>query len=128
MQHLFLVALGGGLGAAGRHLVNLAALRTFGPGFPAGTLTVNVLGSLAMGLLVGWLAARPEGSSNALRLFLATGVLGGFTTFSAFSLDAVSLWERGEAATALIYAAASVVVSIAALAVGLLVMRSLTAG
>ena len=128
MQHLFLVALGGGLGAAGRHLVNLAALRTFGPGFPVGTLTVNVVGSLAMGLLVGWLASRPEGVGPGLRLFLATGFLGGFTTFSAFSLDAVSLWERGEATTALIYAAVSVVVSIAALFAGLMVMRSLTAG
>lgn len=128
MFHLFLVALGGGLGAAGRHLVNLAALRTFGPGFPAGTLTVNVLGSVAMGLLVGWLAARPEGSSNALRLFLATGVLGGFTTFSAFSLDAVSLWERGEAATALLYGGLSVALSIAGLVAGLLAMRTLMAG
>lgn len=128
MFHLFLVALGGGLGAAGRHLVNLAALRTFGPGFPVGTLTVNVAGSLAMGLLVGWLASRPEGVGPGLRLFLATGFLGGFTTFSAFSLDAVSLWERGEATTALIYAAVSVAASIAALFAGLMVMRSLTAG
>ncbi|WP_067216441.1 fluoride efflux transporter CrcB [Stappia indica] len=128
MNHLFLVALGGGLGAAGRHLVNLAALRTFGPGFPAGTLTVNVLGSLAMGLLVGWLASRPEGVGSGLRLFLATGFLGGFTTFSAFSLDAVTLWERGEATTALAYAAVSVIVSILALLAGLMVMRTLTAG
>lgn len=127
MQHLLIVALGGGLGAAGRHLVNLAALRTFGPGFPAGTLTVNVVGSLAMGLLVGWLASRPDGVGPGLRLFLATGFLGGFTTFSAFSLDVVALWERGEATTALFYAAVSVVVSIAALFAGLMVMRTLTA-
>ena len=128
MQHLVLVALGGGLGAAGRHLVDLGALRTFGPGFPAGTLTVNVVGSLAMGLLVGWLASRPEGMGSGLRLFLATGFLGGFTTFSAFSFDVVTLGERGEATAALVYAAASVVVSIIALFAGLMVVRTLTAG
>lgn len=128
MQHLILVALGGGLGAAGRHLVNLAALRAFGPGFPAGTLAVNVAGSLLMGLLVGWLAARAGGSGNALRLFLATGFLGGFTTFSAFSLDVATLWERGALATAALYAGISVAASILALFAGLLAMRALVSG
>ncbi|WP_428697498.1 fluoride efflux transporter CrcB [Stappia sp.] len=128
MQHLFLVALGGGLGAAGRHLVNLAALRTFGPGFPAGTLAVNVLGSLLMGLLVGWLASRAGGTGNALRLFLATGFLGGFTTFSAFSLDVATLWERGALGVAALYAGISVTASILALFAGLIAMRAMVSG
>lgn len=128
MINLLLVALGGGLGAAGRHLVNLAALRSFGPGFPAGTLAVNVLGSLLMGLLVGWLAARAGGSGNALRLFLATGFLGGFTTFSAFSLDVALLWERGALGVAALYAGISVTASILALFAGLAAMRVIAAG
>lgn len=128
MQHLILVALGGGLGAAGRHLVNLAALRAFGPGFPAGTLAVNVIGSLLMGLLVGWLASRAGGSGNALRLFLATGFLGGFTTFSAFSLDVATLWERGALGAAALYAGISVTASILALFAGLAAMRAIAAG
>ncbi|WP_306031004.1 fluoride efflux transporter CrcB [Stappia sp. MMSF_3263] len=128
MINLLLVALGGGLGAAGRHLVNLAALRSFGPGFPAGTLAVNVLGSLLMGLLVGWLAARAGGSGNALRLFLATGFLGGFTTFSAFSLDVALLWERGALGVAALYAGVSVTASILALFAGLAAMRVIAAG
>lgn len=128
-MHFLLVALGGALGAGSRHLVNQAALRAFGPGFPVGTLTVNVLGSLAMGLLIGWLAARAStgGTGAGLRLFLATGVLGGFTTFSAFSLDVVFLWERGQQMAALGYAAASVVASIAAVFAGLWAMRTLMA-
>ncbi|MHC5653080.1 fluoride efflux transporter CrcB [Stappia sp.] len=126
MQHLLLVALGGGAGAACRHLVNMWALRLFGTGFPVGTLTVNVVGSLLMGVLVGWLAARSSGDSG-LRLLLATGFLGGFTTFSAFSLDVVLLWDRGEAMTALVYALVSVLVSVAALFVSLWAMRALVA-
>jgi CrcB protein len=84
MNHLLIVAAGGGIGAGLRHLANLAALRLFGPGFPWGTVFVNIAGSLAMGLLAGWLARRTGGSSMEVRLFLATGILGGFTTFSAF--------------------------------------------
>src|SRR5690606_31761018 len=94
MYHLLLVALGGAVGSALRHLVNLSALRLAGPGFPFGTLAVNLTGSFAMGVLVE-LIARRFGASNELRLFLMTGVLGGFTTFSAFSLDTAVLWERG---------------------------------
>ena len=119
MQALALVFVGGGLGAAARHLVNLGAARLFGLSFPWGTLGVNVFGSLAMGLLAAWLAARYEGGGQGLRLFLATGILGGFTTFSAFSLDAVALWERGAYGAAAAYVAASVFFSIAALVVGL---------
>jgi fluoride exporter len=125
MLNLGLVALGGALGAGCRHLVNGAALRLLGPAFPFGTLFINVAGSLLMGLLAGWLAARFSGGGQALRLFLATGILGGFTTFSAFSLDAVLLWERGDVAGALTYVLGSVVLSIATLVAGLLVMRAL---
>ena len=125
MQALALVFIGGGLGAAARHVVNLGAARAFGVAFPWGTLGVNVAGSLAMGLLAAWLAARFQGADQTLRLFLATGVLGGFTTFSAFSLDVVVLWERGAQGAALAYAAASVVLSVAALVLGLALGRAL---
>lgn len=124
MIHLLLVALGGAAGASLRHLSNLAALRLFGPGFPSGTLFVNVAGSLAMGLFIGWLAKRSGGSSNELRLLVATGFLGGFTTFSAFSLDFATLWRDGAAALAFGYAAASVILSILAVFAGLLLMRA----
>lgn len=126
MIHLALVALGGAIGAGARHLVNLAALRLLGPGFPAGTLAVNVIGGLLMGLLAGYFALKYQAGGEGLRLFLATGILGGFTTFSAFSLDAVLLWERGDVAQALLYVALSVVLSIAALVAGLLFMRAVT--
>ena len=120
-----LVFLGGGLGAALRHGVNRAALALFGPAIPAGTIIVNVVGSLAMGLLIGILAAVPGGTSQNLRLFVATGVLGGFTTFSAFSLDALTLWERGQSAAAIAYVVGSVALSLAAIAAGFLLSRSL---
>ena len=125
MYHLGLVALGGGIGAGCRHLVNVAALRLFGPSFPAGTLTVNLLGGLLMGLLAGFLALRDSGGGQDLRLFVGTGILGGFTTFSAFSLDAVLLWERGAIGSASAYVAASVLLSIGALVAGLALARSI---
>lgn len=125
MQALALVFLGGGLGAGLRHLVNLGAARLCGIAFPWGTLGINVAGSLAMGLLVAWLAARYQGADEHLRLFLATGVLGGFTTFSAFSLDAVVLWERGSQGAAAGYVLGSVVFSLAALVAGLALGRAL---
>lgn len=124
MAHLFLVALGGAVGSGSRHLVNLTALRLLGPNFPAATLIVNVLGGFLMGLLVGYLALKYEGGGQGLRLFLATGILGGFTTFSAFSLDAVLLWERGEVLAAALYVILSVALSIGALVLGLMVMRA----
>lgn len=124
MLHLSLVALGGAIGAALRHLVNLLALRLFGPNFPWGTLAINVLGSLAMGLFVGLLARRLGGSTE-LRLFVATGILGGFTTFSAFSLDFATLWERGETFSAFGYAFASVITAILALFLGMWLARSI---
>ena len=123
MVHLALVAFGGAIGAGSRHLVNLAALRLFGPGFPVGTLAVNVIGGLLIGLLAGYFALRYSGGGQGLRLFLATGILGGFTTFSAFSLDAVLLTERGQIGLAALYVLASVVLSIAGLFAGLALVR-----
>lgn len=123
MTPALLVALGGAIGSVARYLVNLATTRAFGFGFPWGTLTVNIVGCLVMGLLAGLLAMR--GGSNELRVFLLTGILGGFTTFSAFSLDAVTLWERGQPALAGGYVVASVTVSIAAVIGGLALGRAL---
>lgn len=127
MQATLLVFIGGGLGAALRHGVNLGVSRLLGSAFPWHTLLINVAGSLVMGMLAGWLAFKAEASwSQATRLFLTTGVCGGFTTFSAFSLDAVTLWERGEFLTALTYVVASVVLSILGLVAGLGLIRSLS--
>ena len=127
MTAYLLVFLGAGLGGAMRHGVNSACARWCGLDFPWGTLTVNVLGSLAMGLIAGWLAFRAgEGWSQHVRLFLTTGILGGFTTFSAYSLDAVLLWERGQMAAAAAYVLGSVILSIAALAAGLALARTLS--
>jgi CrcB protein len=120
MTSLIQVALGGAIGASARYLTNVATLRFFGPGFPWGTVVVNVLGSFLMGVLVVGFAKL---SGNRFAPLLMTGVLGGFTTFSAFSLDAVTLWERGEALQAFGYVAGTVSVSIAALVVGLFVAR-----
>ncbi|MEM5500951.1 fluoride efflux transporter CrcB [Ahrensia kielensis] len=125
MFSFLLIGIGGALGAMLRHGVNVSATRLLGVGFPYGTIIVNIAGSFLMGLLIAWLARRMGGSSNELRLFLATGFLGGFTTFSAFSLDAVVLYERGDIAQAGLYIAISVIVSIGALFAGLLLMRSL---
>ena len=124
MYHLILVAAGGALGSGLRHLTNLAALRLFGPAFPWGTLAVNVVGGFFMGLFVELLARRFGGSAE-LRLFVATGVLGGFTTFSAFSLDFAVLYGRGALAQAFAYVAASVVLAIAALFFGMWLAKNL---
>ena len=99
MFNVLLVALGGAIGSVFRHLVNLASLRLIGPNFPWGTVVVNVVGSFVMGVFIELLARRWQGS-EAIRLFVATGILGGFTTFSAFSLDFAVLWERGAAGQA----------------------------
>ena len=115
MHPVLQVALGGAVGAVARHGVNIGAGRLFGPGFPVGTVVVNILGSFLMGVLVVVLTAR----GNALSPLLMTGLLGGFTTFSAFSLDAVTLWQRGQGAVALAYVAGSVGLSLAALLAGL---------
>ena len=126
MSGYLLVFLGAGFGGALRHGVNLASVQA-GLAFAWATLAVNVAGSFAMGLLAGWLALKAgEGWTREVRLFLATGILGGFTTFSAFSLDAVLLWGRAEKTAALAYIGGSVVLSIGALLLGLFVVRVLT--
>ena len=123
------VALGGGIGAWLRFLVGRGYSAWLGPvrasAFPWGTLTVNVLGSLAMGLLVGWLARSSEAAmaSEPARLLLAVGLLGGFTTFSAFSLEIVMLAQRGQIGVAALYAGVSLLAGVAALALGLMVAR-----
>ena len=128
MNSYFLVFLGAGIGGSLRHAVNLCCARFCGPAFPWGTLAVNVLGSFLMGAIAAWLAVRAgEGWSQPLRLFLTTGILGGFTTFSAFSLDAVLLWERGEIGPAAAYVTASVLLSLAGLVAGLALVRALSA-
>ncbi len=124
MNGILLIALGGAIGATGRHLVGVATLRAFGPGFPWGTLTVNILGSFLMGVLIEILALKFN-ASNELRLFLATGILGGFTTFSAFSLDMALMIERKQMLVAGAYAGVSVGLSVAALFAGLAVARAL---
>lgn len=125
MKHLLLVAAGGAIGSSARHLVNMASLRWFGPAFPWGTIFVNLAGCFAMGVMIE-LIARKFGASQEMRLFLATGILGGFTTFSAFSLDVALLWERGAIAAVTAYVGVSVAGSIAALFAGLALMRAVT--
>jgi CrcB protein len=125
LQNLLLVAVGGAIGSVCRYLVAVGAMRLFGPDFPWGTLAVNVAGSLLMGMFVEMLALRFDGS-QALRLFVAVGFLGGFTTLSSFSLDAYVLWERGAVAAAAGYVAASLVLSLAGLVAGLSIVRILS--
>lgn len=124
MKLLLLACAGGALGAGARYLVYVEINRIWGAAFPWATLTVNVVGSLLIGVLAALLLERlPD--ATGLRVFLITGILGGFTTFSAYSLDFVSLMERGAIASALGYAASSVVLSIAACWAGLAGMRAL---
>ena len=120
---LLQVALGWAIGASGRYLTGLVAIRLMGPGFPWGTLAVNVLGSFVMGVVVVVLGHL---SANRFAPLLMTGVLGGFTTFSAFSLDALTIWERGQQGLAAGYVAASVILSLGAIVAGLALARSLT--
>lgn len=126
LQNFIFVGLGGGLGAMSRYGSGLALTRMLGAGFPYGTLFVNVIGSLLMGLFMGFIVERSI-ETELPRLLLATGFLGGFTTFSAFSLDAVTLFERGEIGLSATYVVASLVVSILALMVGLMIARGIFA-
>jgi CrcB protein len=121
----FLVFFGGGLGATLRHLVNVTCARCIGTGFPYGTFIINISGSTVMGLIAGYLALKGE-ASQPWRLFLMTGILGGYTTFSAFSLDTALLYERGEIGLAAFYVLGSVVLSIAGLFAGLALVRQFT--
>ncbi|MBD2748736.1 fluoride efflux transporter CrcB [Microvirga sp. BT688] len=128
MKAYLLVFLGAGIGGALRHGVNVGCARLGGMAFQWGTLTVNVVGSFLMGAIAAWLVLKAgEEWSQPLRLFLTTGILGGFTTFSAFSLDAVLIWERGQMGLAMAYVGASVVLSIAGLLAGLALVRTFTA-
>ncbi len=122
MGAALLVFVGGGLGALLRHAVGRLTLMLWGTGFPAGTMIVNVVGSLIMGLLAGWFAAHPS-IAQPMRLFLTTGLLGGFTTFSAFSMDALALYQRGQVGLALGYVGLSVILSLAAIAIGYSLIR-----
>ena len=118
------VALGGALGSMLRYLTNVGVMRLIGPGFPYGTMIVNILGSFMMGLLVVFLAHK---YATRLAPFLMTGVLGGFTTFSAFSLDTLTIWERGDQTLALIYVAASVGLSLLAIVAAVTLFRGVFA-
>jgi CrcB protein len=120
-----IVFLGGGIGAALRHGVNLMSARVLGSTFPYHTLFENVSGSLAMGLIAGYFAFR-GGATSHWQLFLTTGILGGYTTFSAFSLDTALLYERGELAVAALYVGLSVGLSIGGLFAGLAIVRQFT--
>jgi CrcB protein len=120
-----IVFLGGGLGAALRHGVNLASAWLLGTAFPYNTVFENITGSTVMGLLVGYFAFR-GGIPQHWQLFLTTGILGGYTTFSAFSLDTVLLFERGQLGLAVLNILVSVAVSIGGLYAGLLLLRQLT--
>ena len=124
MNSLFPVMVGGAIGAGARHLVGQWVIARVGPGFPWGTLSINIAGGLAMGLLIGWLARGDAGET--MRLFVGVGILGGFTTFSAFSLDFWVLLERGQTGQAFAYVLASVVGAIIACGLGLLITRQVS--
>lgn len=127
MDKLLLVAAGGAAGSAARYLTGMAAARWAGGGWPWGTLTVNLIGGLLMGLLVGVLAHRGGAEQERLRLLIGVGFLGGFTTFSAFSLEAAQMIERRALADAFFYVLASVTLSVAALFAGLALARRFAA-
>jgi CrcB protein len=127
MSKLVLVILGGGAGAAARYAVGSQAWRLFGTAWPYATFFCNVTGGLAMGLLVGFLAHRGGADQERLRLLLGVGVLGGFTTFSAFSLETALMIEKSRYGQAFTYATASVLLSVTALFAGLILARRLFA-
>ena len=124
MKSYLLVFVGGGLGASLRHFVNLICARGLGTAFPWGTFLINISGSLVMGLIAGYLAFKGE-ASQPWRLFVMTGILGGYTTFSAFSLDAAPLYERGALGLSLLYVLLSVTASIIGLFAGLWIARTI---
>ena len=119
------VAIGGAIGAVGRYLTGVAAVRVMGHGYPWGTLTVNIVGSFLMGVLIVVLMTKDGGMRVAP--LLMTGMLGGFTTFSAFSLDALTLFERGQVGQAALYVIASVVLSLLAIFLGVMIARGIWA-
>lgn len=121
-SHALIVAAGGALGSVGRYLVGIFAIRLWGPNFPWGTFVVNIVGSLLIGLLVE-AVARALNQSAEMRIFIVTGFLGGFTTFSSFSLDAMNLIERGDVVPAILYIVASVGIALVAVFAGLSIGR-----
>jgi CrcB protein len=123
-MNYLLVFIGGGLGSTLRHVVNIVCPRLFGTNFPYHTFIINITGSTIMGLIAGYLAFKGD-ATQSWRLFLMTGVLGGYTTFSAFSLDAAVLYERGAVGLTLLYVLGSVVLSILGLFAGLALVRHL---
>lgn len=123
IRSILLVFLGGGLGSVLRLAVYRLARLWLPPDFPWGTFAVNVLGGLAAGLIFGWLLSRSEGGSDSTSLFLITGVMGGFTTFSAFGIDAVLLW-RGDQLSALLYVLSSVLLALLGVVTGMAVARA----
>ena len=124
-MHYLLVFIGGGLGSTLRHVVNIVCQRLLGTNFPYHTFIINITGSTIMGLIAGYLAFKGD-AAQSWRLFLMTGILGGYTTFSAFSLDAAVLYERGAVGLALLYVLGSVVLSILGLFAGLALVRNFT--
>ncbi|MES5096924.1 fluoride efflux transporter CrcB [Agrobacterium sp. BA1120] len=124
MLNIALVALGGAIGSVARYLVGLWGVRLAGANFPWGTITVNVVGAFLIGLMVEMVARRFDASAE-MRVFIVTGILGGFTTWSSFTLDAVVLFERGDMGLAALYLGASLVVSFAAIFAGLALGRAL---
>jgi len=126
MNGLFPVMIGGAIGAGCRHLVGQVMLARLGPGFPWWTLSINIAGSLLMGLLIGLLARNSDGGETA-RLFVGVGILGGFTTFSSFSLEFWLLFERGQTGQAAAYVLASVAGAIIACGLGLFIVRQVPA-
>ena len=124
VKSYLLVFIGGGLGSTLRHVVNIVCPRLFGTNFPYHTFIINITGSAIMGLIAGYLAFKGD-AAQSWRLFLMTGILGGYTTFSAFSLDAAVLYERGAIGLALLYVLGSVVLSILGLFAGLALVRHL---
>jgi CrcB protein len=124
MTKFLLVFAGGGIGAVARYLTGIAAFKAFGPGWPYGTFAVNVLGGVAMGLLVGWLALRGGADQERWRLLLGVGALGGFTTFSSFSLETINLIDDKGWAQAMVYIVASVLFAVGGVMAGRLIARA----
>lgn len=124
MLNIVLVAIGGAIGSVARYLVGVWGVKLAGPNFPWGTITVNVVGAFLIGLMVEMVARRFDASSE-VRVFIVTGIIGGFTTWSSFTLDAVVLFERGDLGLAAVYMLASLVVSFAAIFAGLALGRAL---
>ncbi len=126
MNSMVMIFIGAGIGGVLRNAVNMLAMRLFGMHFPIGTMAINIVGSFVIGLVAGWLTFRAEWAwSYHARIFIITGILGGFTTFSSFSLDTALLVERGEMGLAALYVGGSVALSLVAVFGGLTIMRAL---